>query len=268
MSHVQPVRVGRIEIRTICEGWAALALAEEAPGQTVDWDGERERRPWAFVGTDRWRWHVHAFVVRLPSGMTILVDTGIGDFPPYAPWEESVEDPWAEVETEEVRHVMVTHLHADHAGGTVIGGAPAFPNATVHVHEADWSAFAWSTDADDYVARHAMSSLLELGMLSITDTDREPVPGVYLRHTPGHTPGHRSVIITDEDEAVLLTGDLLHLPTQAAHPGWWSSHDEDPQLGAASRRLVLWRAAQDGWRVGVPHFARPFGSVGSKGWLE
>ena len=243
MSHVQPVRVGRIEIRTICEGWA-------------------------FVGIDRWRWHVHAFVVRLPSGMTILVDTGVGDFPPYAPWEESVEDPWQEVETADVRHVMVTHLHADHAGGTVIGGAPAFPNATVHVHEADWSAFAGSTDADDYVARHAMSSLLELGMLSITDTDREPVPGVHLRHTPGHTPGHRSVIITDGDEAVLLTGDLLHLPTQAAHPGWWSSHDEDPQLGAASRRLVLWRAAQDGWRVAVPHFARPFGSVGSKGWLE
>jgi glyoxylase-like metal-dependent hydrolase (beta-lactamase superfamily II) len=113
-----------------------------------------------------------------------------------------------------------------------------------------------------------MSSLLELGMLSITDTDREPVPGVHLRHTPGHTPGHRSVIVTDGDEAVLLTGDLLHLPTQAAHPGWWSSHDEDPQLGAASRRLVLWRAAQDGWRIAVPHFARPFGSVGSKGWLE
>jgi glyoxylase-like metal-dependent hydrolase (beta-lactamase superfamily II) len=268
MSHVQPVRVGRIEIRTICEGWAGLALADEAPGRTVDWDGERERRPWAFVGTDRWRWHVHAFVVRLPSGMTILVDTGVGDFPPYAPWEESVEDPWQEVETADVRHVMVTHLHADHAGGTVIGGAPAFPNSTVHVHEADWSAFAGSTDADDYVARHAMSSLLELGMLSITDTDREPVPGVYLRHTPGHTPGHRSVIIADGEEAVLFTGDLLHLPTQAAHPGWWSSHDEDPQLGAASRRLVLWRAAQDGWRVGVPHFARPFGSVGSKGWLE
>jgi hypothetical protein len=76
------------------------------------------------------------------------------------------------------------------------------------------------------------------------------------------------VILSDDGEVILLTGDLLHLPTQVAHPGWWSSHDEDPQLGAAARRLLLWRAAQDGWRLGVPHFARPFGSVGPKGWLE
>ena len=59
-----------------------------------------------------------------------------------------------------------------------------------------------------------------------------------------------------------------HRTTQVAHPGWWSAHDQDPQLGAAARRLLLWRAAQDGWRLGVPHFARPFGSVGPKGWLE
>ena len=157
-------------------------------GRTVDWDGERERRPWAFVGTDRWRWHVHAFVVRLPSGMTILVDTGVGDFPPYAPWEESVEDPWQEVETADVRHVMVTHLHADHAGGTVIGGAPAFPNATVHVHEADWSAFAGSTDADDYVARHAMSSLLSSGCCRSPIPTASRSPGCTFAHTPGHTP--------------------------------------------------------------------------------
>jgi glyoxylase-like metal-dependent hydrolase (beta-lactamase superfamily II) len=137
----------------------------------------------------------------------------------------------------------------------------------VHVHEADWSAFARST-ADDYVARQPMDALVELGKLSLTDTDHDVVPGVHLRHSPGHTPGHRSVILSDGGEVILLTGDLLHLPTQVAHPGWWSAHDQDPQLGAAARRLLLWRAAQDGWRLGVPHFARPFGSVGPKGWLE
>jgi len=44
MSHVHPLRVGRIEIRTICEGWAGLALSDEAPGRTVDWAGGNSGR--------------------------------------------------------------------------------------------------------------------------------------------------------------------------------------------------------------------------------
>ena len=65
---------------------------------------------------------------------------------------------------------------------------------------------------------------------------------------------------------MLLTGDLLHLPVQAAHPTWPSSHDEDPETG---RRFAAPRprsAAGDGWLVGVPHFARPFGRVDDAGW--
>src|SRR5216117_3087605 len=177
MSHVEPIRVGRIQVLTICEGWGALALADELPGRSVDWTGERERRPWAFDGDGSWPWHVHAFVLTMPSGMQIAVDTGVGDFPPYVPWADSSPDAWDVVRPEDIGHVVVTHLHADHAGGTVTDGTPTFPNATVHVHEADWSYFAGSTD-EDYVARHSMSALLELGMLSITDQDQEIVPGL------------------------------------------------------------------------------------------
>jgi glyoxylase-like metal-dependent hydrolase (beta-lactamase superfamily II) len=267
MSHVEPITVGGIRVRVICEGWGALALADELPGRRIDWTGARERHPWAFDGDGSWPWHVHGFVLTMPSGIQIAVDTGVGDFPPYVPWVDAAIDAWGPVRTEDVRHVIVTHLHADHAGGTVIDGKPAFPNATVHVHEADWSSFAGSTD-DDYVARHAMSVLLEEGMLSITDRDLEILPGIRVHHTPGHTPGHRSVIVRDGEDVLVLTGDLLHTPTQVEHPEWWSSHDEDPQLAAAARRILLWRAGHDGWRVGVPHFARPFGRVGPRGWLE
>jgi glyoxylase-like metal-dependent hydrolase (beta-lactamase superfamily II) len=267
VSHVEPIRVGRVEVRTICEGWGKLALADELPGRAVDWDDERARRPWAFDGDGSWPWHVHGFVLTMPSGDRIAVDAGVGDFPPYVPWVESSPGAWDDVRAEDIRHVIVTHLHADHAGGTIVGGGPAFPNARVHVHEADWSFFAGSTD-EDYVAHHAMGVLLEVGSLSITDHDHEIVPGVRVRHTPGHTPGHRSVIVRDGDDVLVLTGDLLHTPTQVANPEWWSSHDEDPQLASAARRMLLWRAGHDGWRVGVPHFARPFGRVGPHGWLE
>ena len=61
--------------------------------------------------------------------------------------------------------------------------------------------------------------------------DREVAPGLRVVHTPGHTPGHRSIVLESGAERVLITGDLLHIPVQAAHPEWPSSHDEDPRPG-------------------------------------
>lgn len=48
MTHVEPLRVGPIEISAMCQGYARLLLSEECPGQDVDWGAERARHPWAF----------------------------------------------------------------------------------------------------------------------------------------------------------------------------------------------------------------------------
>ncbi len=57
----EPIRIGRVEVSVVCEGYAPLELSDEMPGAEVDWDAERARYPWAFVGEDAWPWHVHAF---------------------------------------------------------------------------------------------------------------------------------------------------------------------------------------------------------------
>jgi glyoxylase-like metal-dependent hydrolase (beta-lactamase superfamily II) len=268
MAHVEPVVVGRMRIETICEGFAALALAEESASLGADWAAERERRPWAFHDEVSWAWHVHAFVLRTPEGC-VLVDTGVGGFGPYKPWVESYAGAWSRVDPEEVGHVVLTHLHADHAGGTVgPDGSPRFPNAVYHLHPADWEHFTRDPDPDLYDARIAMEPIQVGGMLDLHADDHEVAPGIHVLHSPGHTPGHRSVLLRDGDETLLLTGDLLHLPIQADHPELPSSHDEDPELGAASRRVLLEQAARGTWEVAVPHFARPFGHVGPAGWVE
>jgi glyoxylase-like metal-dependent hydrolase (beta-lactamase superfamily II) len=266
MSHVEPFRLGAAEVAVACEGFAPLDLADECPGHDVDWATERTAHPWAFIDGATWPWHVHGFVVRTP-GTTIVIDTGLGSFPPYAPWaEQAAGDPWADVDLGEVDHVVVTHLHADHAGGTVgPDGGARFPNARYHVHPADRDRFAGEVDAEAYVAGQAMGRLADEGRVALEAGDHEIVPGVRLVHSPGHTPGHRSVVVGDE---LVLTGDLLHLPVQAANPTWHSSHDEDPELGARSRAALLGRARDAALLVGVPHFARPFGRIGDGGWRE
>jgi glyoxylase-like metal-dependent hydrolase (beta-lactamase superfamily II) len=147
-------------------------------------------------------------------------------------------------------------------------GEARFPNATHHVHPADWSFFALVDDPEDVSAREGMSILEEAGMLDLSSEDREIVPGVHVLHAPGHTPGHRCVLVADGPFTMLLAGDLLHLPFQAAHPEWDSSHDEDPERGAVTRSRLLARAREERWAVAVSHFARPFGGVVLRGGVQ
>ncbi len=269
MPHDASLTIGRLEVELICEGYAPLALAEELPDREVDWAGEVARFPWAFHDDGAWAWHVHAFVLHTSSGV-VLVDTGVGAFGPWEPWAvRAGPDAWAGLDRAAVRDVVLTHLHADHAGGSVLDGAAAFPNARYHVHPADWQHFqehpaVRARDGARYDARAALSALAD--RVSMRPLDHDLAGGVTLVHTPGHTPGHRSVLVRDGSEVLLLTGDLLHAPIQIAHPDWLSGHDVDPMLGAASRRRLVFRAADEGWRVGVSHFARPFGLVEGGLW--
>lgn len=265
MPHA-PFSIGRFEVTPLCEGWAPLPLDDEVPGVDVDWDAERRRSPWAFPSDDpsNWAWHVHAFLIRHPDGIAI-VDTGIGHFgrPPFdvtARIDEELAS--VDVSPADVGEVILTHLHADHSGGVCRpDGTPRFPNARHHVHPDDWTFFAEQRTPDDFTGRFAMAAVEEAGLLDLASSDDTIVDGVGLRHAPGHTPGHRVVILEEGGDTLLLTGDLLHTPPQIAHASSRSNHDEDPETAALHRARLIEEARTDTWAVGVSHFGRPFGRV-------
>lgn len=272
MPH-EPLTFGSFEVLPLCEGWAPLPLDDEMPGRDVDWDEERTRFPWAFPPDDahNWAWHVHSFLLRHPEGL-VLIDTGIGHFgrPPYEV-SGAIDEELAAVGVSpgDVRHVVLTHLHADHSGGACRpDGTPRFSNARYHVHPDDWAFFAEHRTPDDFTGRFAMAATEELGMLDLDGADHEVLGGVLLRHAPGHTPGHRVVRLDDGTATLLLIGDLLHVPPQIAFPAWASNHDEDPEIAARQRADLMGSALTEGWVLGVSHFARPFGRVMSDGWTS
>jgi glyoxylase-like metal-dependent hydrolase (beta-lactamase superfamily II) len=265
----EPVWIGRVEVSVVCEGYAPLELADEMPGAEVDWDAERARHPWAFVDGDSWPWHVHAFGLQTPLGL-VLVDAGVSPFPPVRPWAEHTPLEQAlriaGVDPTEVRMVVHTHLHADHAGGSVVDGEPRYPNAVHIVHPADWTRTVGREHPN--WARSAMQRLSELGMVDLGAEDREVWPGVRVVHAPGHTPGHRSVVLEDGEHSLLFTGDLLHTPIQITRPEHPSNHDVDTDEACRSRVRLVEEARSGGWIVGVSHFARPFGRAREDGWAE
>ena len=265
-----PIWVGDVRVSVVCEGFASFPLDEELPDERVNWDAERTAHPWAFHHVRAWAWHVHAFALEIGAGV-VMIDTGLGQMPPYRPWGKHIEPDAALVvagiDVADVRAVVHTHLHADHAGGALLHGRPRFPNAVHHVHPADWSFFARPENVGRYTARGPMAELERLGMVDLTEDDHEVAPGVRVVHAPGHTPGHRVAVLERGHAVLVLTGDLLHVPPQVARPGARSGHDVDPDEGCRSRVRILSRAQSGGWRVAVSHFSRPFGRVRTEGWV-
>ncbi len=156
----------------------------------------------------------------------------------------------------DVRTVIVTHGHADHVGGLVTsGGAPTFGQARHIVHRdevAYWRSAAASALPGDAggLARAAFGALAAAGLLDEVDGDRRVATGVDLIATPGHTPGHVAVVVGD---ALLWAGDAIVHPHNVVEPAWVSSADVDGDRNAATRELLLARAADDHLRLAAVH---------------
>lgn len=103
----------------------------------------------------------------------------------------------------EVRTVILSHMHWDHAGGCKF-----FSHATFVVQRAEYR-FALYPDSafrKPYV-RHLFEGMLNL---DLREGDGEVVPGVWVISSPGHTPGHQSVLVTlPESGKMLLALDAI-----------------------------------------------------------
>src|SRR5439155_5992898 len=80
--------------------------------------------------------------------------------------------------------------------------------------------------------------------------------------TPGHKPGHVSILVTSGGERALVLGDAAHNPAQIAEPDWVSRADMDPDLTRQTRRALVERLEREEILVAAGHFQAPgFGRI-------
>jgi glyoxylase-like metal-dependent hydrolase (beta-lactamase superfamily II) len=228
---------------------------------------------------------------RIPLGMRclliehedglILVDTGAGnkETPKFhdiyaienrgADGRTALEDGIraAGFTPEDIRMVINTHLHFDHAGGNTYRAPSgeviaAFPRAR-YVVQAGERAYA------EHPNERTTASYFPPNWAPIVAADRfdfvnggcEIVPGIEVRPTPGHTPHHQSVLVRSGGETLCFLGDLIatahHLPLP-----WIMGYDVEPLVTLESKRALLADAVREDWQVLFEHDAHVgFGRV-------
>jgi glyoxylase-like metal-dependent hydrolase (beta-lactamase superfamily II) len=235
--------VGEVEITALTDVEGPFfRLSQLFPGVRADqWEPYLGRYPWAFADADTLYGRVGSYLLRSPRRV-VLVDTGIG---PGAmgmrgrlieDLEKNGADP------DDVDTVFLTHLHGDHVGWSLE------PGARYVTQEAEWEA------AEPYV-RKAMSSLDDLGVLRLIDGEEALTEELTAIPTPGHSPGHASLLVSSGGEQALVLGDVISHPAQATETTWNIAFDVDKERAAFTRAQLLDWLEADGIPVAAGHIS-------------
>jgi glyoxylase-like metal-dependent hydrolase (beta-lactamase superfamily II) len=154
---------------------------------------------------------VVAYAVRHRRGV-LLFDTGFGFGDDeldayYRIRARGVPDVLAEagIATEDVTSVVNCHLHVDHAGQNSL-----FPGIPIYVQPAEWE-IAHTTE-------HTILDWIDFPGADYRPIagDHEPVEGIRIIATPGHTVGHQSLVVATARGDIVLAGQALYSPGEWA----------------------------------------------------
>jgi glyoxylase-like metal-dependent hydrolase (beta-lactamase superfamily II) len=203
----------------------------------------------------------HNYALLESAGSRIVIDTGYGDDTHGGRTGHLLEElARTGYRREDVTMVVNTHAHGDHISrNTVLEDGvskPAFPGARYYLGRADWDRFNGPDGEMHHFGQH-LRRLGDLGMLTLVDGALQLTPEVSLLPTPGHTPGHMSVLIQSRGKMAIYLGDLCHHPLHFGHPDWVSCFDTDPGLTPDTRRWVFRMALAHDALLVCPHAAAP-----------
>ena len=191
---------------------------------------------------------VVAYAVRHPGGV-FLFDTGIGqgnkEFDDYYMVRgRALPEVLAQagVDEAEITAIANCHLHADHSGQNL-----RFPGVPIYVQPAEWAV----AHAEDYTILDWVD--FPGARIEQVAGDHAPAPGIRIFATPGHSPGHQSLVVESRDGPLLLAGQAVY-----SHGEWQGidgarNGENHARDGEAYRRSVLRLKALNPKRVLFGH---------------
>lgn len=259
--------VGRVKITKVAEitsvGGSRFILPQGTPEaiQAMPW-----LMPHYATPEGRLKLTVQSWIVETPSH-TIVVDTCIGNDKQgrSVPVWNGLDKPYlgdlaaAGCPAETIDTVFCTHLHVDHVGWNtkLVNGqwVPTFANARYVFGKTEYDHWAAHSEGEQKVVfEDSVQPIVAAGLADLVMTDHRIGDEISLISTPGHSPGHMSVLIRSDGAEALLTGDVAHHPCQMAHLGWSSTADFDPVQSIEARKMLFSRFADTPTLVCGGHF--------------
>ena len=264
------VQVGKIDVLVISDG--VLPLPTNMLGHNAD---PALRAAWLndmFLPPDAFDWSLNVVVVR-SGGRTILIDAGLGldpnlNLPRAGQLVRRLEA--AGIDLASVTDVVLTHMHMDHIGGLLVDGVKERLRPDLRIHVAAAEVKFWESPDFTHVNMppgfpDALRSTAKRftkeyrSQLRQFDEEHEVAPGVVVRRTGGHTPGHSVVRLASGGDRLTFAGDAV-FAVGFEHPEWYNGFEHDPEEAARVRVRLLRELAATGGLLVATHL--PFPSVG------
>lgn len=189
----------------------------------------------------------------------VLLDTGLGwgldagsNYPDVSNVRTNLEI--FRLGTDDITHVILSHLHYDHAAGCSFTNdeskvLPTFSNSTYYVHEREWN-YALTQIQDKQKLPGANYQLDDFYRLIadgkvelLTGNATEILDGITAILTGGHTPGHQMVTINNNGESAYYLGDLL--PSSDHLNGYAMGRLDTDPIQAKKKKIQLLRSAYE-----------------------
>ncbi len=257
------MKLGEFEIVALSDGthpFPVESVMVGASGDTISAALEREALALPLQGS------INAFLIDT-GAQRILIDTGAGILYGDCCGRVMASLGAAGYRPEQVDLVLLTHLHKDHVGGVLQGGAIAFPKARLFVaagEAAYWHDPAARGAAPAFLrtffdaAGEALAPWASAGRLQTFTGETVLAPGIRSISAAGHTPGHAAYLVESRGERLLVWGDVVHVAAvQLGEPQVAVKYDSDTGAAIRTRQALLARAARDKLWVAAAHLAFP-----------